>query len=69
MVGFLTFFINENDFNERIMVSVTNLLVIATIVTGIQAVSNLIELRSNANERPRATMLEAVLRRISQKLR
>jgi hypothetical protein len=49
MVGFLTFFINENDFNERIMVSVTNLLVIATIVTGIQAVSNLIELRSNAD--------------------
>ena len=39
LVGFLTFFIDIENFTDRAMVAVTTMLVIATNLTGIQAVS------------------------------
>ena len=38
-VGYVTFFIQLEDFSDRGMVTVTTLLVLATILTGVQDVS------------------------------
>ena len=40
-VGYVTFFIQLEDFSDRGMVTVTTLLVLATILTGVQDVSAL----------------------------
>ena len=39
-VGYVTFFIQLEDFSDRGMVTVTTLLVLATILTGVQDVSD-----------------------------
>ena len=40
MVGFMSFFFNLEDFTDRMMVSLTTLLVLATFLTSIQSVSH-----------------------------
>ena len=42
LIGFMSFFFDLENFNERIMVTLTTLLVIATLNSSIQAVSQYI---------------------------